>query len=165
MEEGRYLYKFAKADIGQIIDSALDGYRSEIKKKKIRVIYDKPADFPEIMIDSEKIKIVVQNLIDNAIKYSPDSGKIGIFLHKSRGNIEFEVNDSGIGIPKEQRGKIFQKFFRADNAVTMNTAGTGLGLFLSKNIVEAHGGIMDFKSEKNGVTKFYFTLPLSKNEL
>jgi len=160
MEDGRYLYKLAKTDMREIIDAALDGYKNEISKRKIKIEYKKSDTLPEIEIDSEKVKIVVQNLIDNAIKYSPPSGKINITLQKKNNEIRFEIKDSGVGIPKDQQGRIFQKFFRANNAVTMNAAGTGLGLFLSRNIIEAHGGKMDFTSNENFGTTFSFSLPI-----
>ena len=160
MEDGRYLYKRAKADMREIISAVLNTNKDEFEKRGIIIEYKRPVDFPEIMIDSEKIKIVIQNLVDNATKYSPRARKIKINLQKEDNGIRFEIRDFGVGIPEQQQGKIFQKFFRADNAVTMNTIGTGLGLFLSKNIIEAHGGSIGFKSEENKGTAFYFSLPI-----
>lgn len=160
MEDGRYIYKLVKSDISEIINTALDSYKGEADKKKLKIEYKKEKNLPKIMADREKVRIVIQNLIDNAIKYSSDSGKIKITLSKEGKNIKFEVKDFGIGIPKPQQNKIFQKFFRADNAVTMNTSGSGLGLFLSKNIVESHGGKISFTSKENEGTTFCFSLPI-----
>ena len=148
------------ADLREIATSAINGYKDEIKEKKIKIDFKKPDDFPKIMLDEERIKLVVQNFIDNAIKYSPKGGKIIIVLKKDEKNIELEVQDFGIGIPKNQQDKIFAKFSRADNAIKLNSLGSGLGLFLSKNIVEAHGGKIWFESQENAGTSFYFSLPI-----
>lgn len=160
IEEEKYLYKIDMADIRGIIMLAINSYKDEIKNKKIKIDFKKPDSFPQIMFDSEKIKMVVQNFIDNAIKYSPKGGKIIIALKKDEKNIELKVQDFGIGIPKNQQDKIFAKFSRADNAIKLNSLGSGLGLFLSKNIVEAHGGKIWFESQENAGTSFYFSLPI-----
>ena len=162
IEEGRYLYEMAMTDIREIIKSVMENYKEEIKAKKIIIDFKKPEDFPLMMIDTEKIKLVVQNFIDNAINYSQPGGKVIISLKNDDKNIEFKVQDFGIGIPEEEQSKIFGKFSRAGNAAKMNTTGSGLGLFLSKNIIEAHGGEIWFESEEGKGASFYFSLPIKK---
>jgi two-component system sensor histidine kinase VicK len=115
------------------------------------------------MLDQEKMKLAVQNLIDNAIKYSADNSKIDITLTSDNENIEFKIQDQGIGIPEAQQQKIFTKFFRGDNAEKVNTIGSGLGLFLAQNIIEAHSGKIWFESGAGSGTTFYFSLPIRKN--
>ncbi|OGZ79514.1 MAG: hypothetical protein A2358_03575 [Candidatus Staskawiczbacteria bacterium RIFOXYB1_FULL_37_44] len=160
--EGRYLYKLAPSDIREIIRVVLDIFKDQMESRKIKLDFTEPENFPQIMLDAEKIKIVVQNFIDNAIKYSADGSKIAITLQNDGKNIELRVKDFGIGIPKGQQDKIFTKFFRGDNAMRANAVGSGLGLFLSKNIIESHGGVIWFESEENVGTSFCFTLPIKK---
>jgi signal transduction histidine kinase len=159
IEEGRYLYKTVPADMKEIVSSVVDSYKDEIKKRKIKLEFRQPAPAQEIMLDTEKMKLAVQNLLDNAIKYSPDSGKIIISLTGTADSIELKIQDFGMGIPKDQQQNIFTKFFRGDNAEKVNTVGSGLGLFLVQNIVEAHGGRIWFESEEGAGTTFYVSLP------
>jgi len=110
--------------------------------------------------DSDKLYQVFMNLANNAIKYSKQGGSVEIGYTIADNVARFSVKDSGIGIPKDQQEKIFQKFFRADNAVKSRSMGTGLGLYYVKMVVEAHGGRVWFESEADKGTTFYFTLPL-----
>lgn len=162
VEEGKYLYKTAMADLKEIVDLAINSYKDEIKNKKIKIDFKKAGDLPQTIFDTEKIKIVVQNLIDNAIKYSPEGAKIVIVLKSDGKNIEFGVQNLGPSIPKDQQDKVFTKFFRGDNAIKINATGSGLGLFLVKNIIETHGGKIWFESEENMGTNFHFSLPIKK---
>lgn len=165
IEEGKYLYKLIDWDIREIVKTVIETLRDQINAKKIVIDFKEPDEFPKVMLDSEKIKIVVQNFIDNAVKYSPEGGKISITLQSDEKNIELRVQDSGIGIPQKQQEKVFTKFFRGDNAIKTNAVGSGLGLFLSKNIIEAHGGVIWFDSKENAGTSFCFTLPIKKNSI
>jgi signal transduction histidine kinase len=133
------------------------------KRKKLKLIFQKPKDkVPKIEIDPEKISIVFQNLLDNAIHYTKSEGmiKFSIKYLKNKKEIFVSVKDSGIGIPESQQKRVFQRFFRAVNAVKTETVGTGLGLFITKNIIEAHHGKIWFESVENKGTTFYFTIPV-----
>ncbi len=105
--------------------------------------------------------MAIQNLIDNAIKYTPPKGEIVVSLKQIEKEVEFLVKDSGVGIPKEQQKRIFTKFFRSANVIRMETDGSGLGLFIAKNIIEVHGGKIWFESEEGKGSTFYFTLPIN----
>ena len=103
----------------------------------------------------------LENLIDNAIKYTAPSGKIEIDVKPvNKNNITILIKDTGIGIPTNQLERVFEKFFRADNALRMQTYGTGLGLYVVKNIIEKHDGTINIKSSDNG-TEVAITLPIS----
>ena len=115
----------------------------------------------KIEADEEKIRVVFQNLIENAIKYSDKGDKVFISLHAIDDGIEFSVKDTGIGISENEKDKIFNKFFRTDNAKTKDSIGSGLGLYTTKNIVERHNGKIRFESNTNGTT-FFVDLPLQK---
>lgn len=163
IEEGRYLSNLALNDVNEVINSVISNYKDTIEKKGIVVELDQPkGKLPRAKIDAEKIQLSFQNLFDNAIRYTGKGGKItvGIKLLKQENSIEVSVKDTGIGIPKDQQVRIFSKFFRAENAMKKDTEGTGLGLFIAKNIVASHGGKIWFESEEGKGSTFYFTVPL-----
>ena len=163
IEEGRYLYKPQLFQLEKAVQSVIDSYRGEIKKKKLKFEFKKPKKkLPEVKIDVEKMKLVIQNLLDNAIRYTSLGGKVIVSLKNIKKEIEFQIQDTGIGIPKDQQGRVFAKFFRAANAVRTDTEGSGLGLYIAKNIIEAHGGRIWFKSEEEKGTTVYFTIPIKE---
>jgi PAS domain S-box-containing protein len=163
IEEGRYLYKPVLADLKPIVQFVINSYKAEIKKKKIGFEFKAPkGPLPKIKLDIEKIRLAIDNLIDNAIRYTPDFGKVTVSLEDKKGEIMFSVKDSGVGIPREQQERVFTKFFRGTNVIRIATEGTGLGLFITKNIIEAHGGKIWFESEENKGTTFYFVIPIKE---
>jgi PAS domain S-box-containing protein len=161
IEEGRYLYRPVLADIVPICQSVIDSCKEEIEKKKLKFRFEKPKGLPKVRVDVEKISLAIQNLLENAIRYNREGGGIEITLEEKEGKIKFSIKDTGIGIPKDQQHRVFTKFFRAPNAMRMETEGSGLGLFITKNIIEAHGGEIWFESEEGKGTTFYFTLPVA----
>jgi len=162
IEEGRYIYKPAFRDLTKICQAVINSHKAEIKRKKIKFEFKRPkGKLPQIKLDEEKISLVIQNLLENAVRYTPPGGKIVVSLKRKKKEIEFSVRDTGIGIPKEQQDRLFTKFFRGANAVRMETEGTGLGLFISKNIIEAHRGKIWAESEENKGSVFHFSLPLT----
>ena len=165
IEEGKYLYEVAPADITEMVTGVMDLYKEETDKRKIKIEFKHADNLPKIIVDGEKIRLVIQNLIDNAIKYSPEANKILIDLTSNDKEIEFKIQDFGLGIPKDQQDRIFTKFFRSDNAVKVNTVGSGLGLYLAQNIIEAHKGKIWLESEEGKGTTFRFTLPIKKTEV
>jgi len=163
IEEGRYLFKPTLADIETLVQFVVNSYKEEIKKREIKFEFKKPAEkLPLILIDVEKIRLAIQNLLDNAVRYSRPGGEVTISLEYDKKEIELSIKDSGVGIPKDQQARVFTKFFRAANVMRMETEGTGLGLFIAKNIIEAHGGKIWFESEEGKGSNFYFTLPVEK---
>ncbi|MBL7156314.1 MAG: PAS domain-containing protein [Candidatus Pacebacteria bacterium] len=162
IEEGRFLFKPVLADLEEIIEFAIEQNKSNAKRRKIRILFKKQGNLPKSLIDVENMKLAAQNLVDNAVKYSMIKSKIVINLCKKDKNFEFSIKDTGVGILKAQQSRIFSKFFRGTNAIRMETEGSGLGLFIAKNIIEAHKGKIWFESEKNKGTIFYFTLPIPK---
>lgn len=160
LEEGVYLYNKTKVNIEELVISSINDCKEIAQKRKIKINYKTQGTFPEIMLDSVKLKLAIQNFIDNAIKYSFENSKIEILLTNSENKILFKIKDFGIGIPENQQDKIFSKFFRGQNAIKLREIGSGLGLFLSKNIIEAHGGKVWFQSEENKGTTFFFNLPI-----
>jgi len=163
IEEGRYLYRPTLADFEELASSTV-GYSQEVAaRKKIGLSFKKPQEkLPKSNMDVEKIKLVVQNLLENAIKYTPAGGKVEASLgyDNAKKEIIFSVKDTGVGIPEDQQPRVFTKFFRAANVMRMETEGSGLGLFISKNIIEAHGGKIWFESKEGQGATFYVVLPV-----
>src|SRR3989344_552540 len=133
IEDGKYLYDKSLASIENIIEYVMDYSKEEATRKKIKIEFKKSeGNMPKIMLDKEMVKLAVQNIFDNALKYTPANGEVTIFLRNDKKNIEIQVQDSGIGIPENQKDKLFNRFFRATNAVKMNSEGSGVGLFITK---------------------------------
>jgi PAS domain S-box-containing protein len=148
-------------DVKAVIDVALQDLAVLIQKNKVTIQKDYPKDHVELQADKKIISIIVQNIISNAIKYTPEGGTVTIGLSTYLGQPTFKVADTGYGIPKEQQGEIFTKLFRADNIQSVVTEGTGLGLYMVKKILEKLGGKIWFESEENKGTTFYVTWPKS----
>lgn len=162
LEDATITYKFERSDIIKLLEDVIFEFTGESHKQGIDIIFLKPSEIiPEINIDPSKIRVVLQNLIENAIKYSNKGDKIFISIHPKSDQIEFSVRDTGIGIKKEDEDKIFSKFFRAENAKEKAVIGSGLGLMVTKKIVEHHGGKIWFENNENGGVTFYFTLLVS----
>jgi len=164
IEEGRYANKLDLSDITELVESFIKQYKDEIKKRKLKFQFIRPKPkLPKILIDAEKINLVIQNLLDNAMRYSTPGGVIKISLKvNDKKEIEFTIKDSGVGIPQAQQERIFTKFFRGSNVMKMDTGGSGLGLFIDKNIIDAHKGRIWFESKEGEGSTFYFALPISK---
>jgi len=165
IEEGRYLYKPILTDIEDLINSIVNSHKERAKERNLILEFRKPQKkLPKVMLDVEKMSIAIINLLNNAIRYTPSGsgGKVTISLRQAKKGIEFSIKDTGVGIPKAQQKRVFTKFFRGVNVIKMETEGTGLGLFIAKNIIEAHKGKIWFESKEGRGTTFYFTIPLKR---
>ena len=161
IEEGKFLYNLELTNMEKIIRSAINSYEKDAKDKKIKIEFNSPVQkIPNIIADAEKIKVAIENLIDNSIRYSPPQTKVIISLKSSNNAINIFVKDGGVGIVKNQQKRIFEKFFRGRNIMKIDLEGTGLGLYITKNIIEAHGGKVWFESKENQGTTFYITIPI-----
>ena len=163
IEEGRFLYDVKECDIIKLIEDVVVLEKTAAEQKKVKIIFKKPKiKLIKARVDREKIFLVFQNLIENAVRYSLPGGKVEVALVKTKKRPEIEViiKDQGIGIPDKEKNRVFSKFFRGSNAVKTETEGTGLGLYIAKNIVNAHKGKIWFESKKNKGSVFYVTLPV-----
>jgi signal transduction histidine kinase len=144
-------------DLPDLASKVVDGFRLQTDAHEFEL--DFPAGLPPILADEERVRQVLNNLVDNAIKYSPEGGTIRVGGRLEPHQVVVYVTDQGIGIPAGEQKKLFQRFYRVDSSMRRRTQGAGLGLFLSRSIVEAHGGRMWLDSEPNKGTSVYFSLP------
>jgi two-component system cell cycle sensor histidine kinase PleC len=136
-----------------------------VSKKNIEMSLEIAEELPEIEADELKVKEIIYNLLSNAVKFTPVGGKIGMRARKAGPDVEIEVWDTGVGIARENIGKIFEGFFRVDTPYSRVTEGTGLGLPLSKKLVELHGGTFLVESKGlNKGTRVLFTLPIASRK-
>jgi signal transduction histidine kinase len=162
IEEGRYVYDPKNVNMKKVVEASLKEHKEEIERKGIKFSLSQPEkDISFVKADEEKLTVVVQNFLDNALKYTKE-GEISLKLEelKEEKKIKVSVSDTGVGIPEEEKIKIFNKFVRGENVQRMDTEGSGLGLFISKNIIEAHKGEIGFDSKEGGGSTFFFTLPI-----
>jgi signal transduction histidine kinase len=134
-----------------------DRFRTQTEKHEILVQF--PANFPIVQGDIGRLEQVLYNLISNAIKYSPKGGEIKISGRVEPDEVTITVSDQGKGIPLEEQHRVFDRFFRGARERSQSTPGAGLGLYLAKAIVEAHGGRIEVKSYPDEGTAFSFTIP------
>lgn len=163
IEAQRFTVSRKSFSLVEVTNSVLKNYSHYAAASNIILTFDSPHDPMVVQADEERIIIVIQNLLDNAIRYTKGSGKIVISIAKEDERIRWSIQDEGIGIPDSEQKHIFEKFFRAFNIQSQETHGSGLGLFIAKAIVDAHGGKMGFKSEEGKGSTFWFTLPTNKS--
>lgn len=161
IEEGRFPYDFEEGVIDETIHHVMEGAKSEAKRREITVEFDQRVDeLPRISMDKQKIRMALQNLVDNAVKYSAKGETVHVTADIKNNRLLVTVSDNGIGIPADEQKQIFSKFFRGHNAKEWATTGSGLGLYIVKNIVHKHRGQIWFESKQNEGTKFYISLPI-----
>lgn len=159
LESGKIIPEPSKTDLPKLIDEVLTDVKIKFDEKQqdFRInIIDK---IPEIEIDQKLIRQVYLNLLTNASKYTPEKGSIVLTIEEREKDVLSKVTDSGYGIPEKDKAKVFQKFYRGDNIVSIVSEGTGLGLYLIKTIVDVSGGTIGYDSKEGAGTTFWFTLP------
>ncbi|MDP1689298.1 MAG: ATP-binding protein [bacterium] len=162
IEEGRFGYKFAEVDLVQFLSDLLEADNSAAEEYGVNLYFEKPEESAiTIMIDKERLALALNNVIDNAIKYNVKNGTVTVKISRLPDSpfIEVSIADTGIGVSSENLEKLFTKFFRGENVVKIQTEGSGLGLYIAKNIIKRHGGDVRVESELNRGTTFHFFLP------
>jgi signal transduction histidine kinase len=131
------------------------------KASNVKVEFKAQKNLPKVFADPSQIRLVIENLLDNAIRYIKEKGRVEIKLERIDKYCRFEIKDTGVGIPKEDQKYIFQKFFRSENVMRYQTQGSGLGLYIAKSIVNRSRGKIGFKSQEGVGSTFWFTLPIT----
>jgi signal transduction histidine kinase len=159
LKTGKFVIETMPTDLAEVIESEVGQLIESAKGRNLTLTYDKPANFPKLMLDETKIRQVIMNFTDNAIYYTPSGGHIKLDLVDRPDSVEFSVKDDGIGVPKAEQHKLFAKFYRAGNAQKARPDGTGLGLFMAQKVIVAQGGAIIFKSVEGKGSTFGFSFP------
>ncbi len=163
IEAGKYKYKMEAIDIDALLSEVAQDFSPSATTRHITLYYGHSGTpLPKGRADRERIKWVLNNLVENAIRYTPANGSVRITTEAAMGRIFIRVHDTGIGIPAKDRENIFERFYRTDNAIAKESNGNGLGLYIARTIAKDHGGDLDFESNKDGPgTTFSLTLPVA----
>src|SRR4030095_3771791 len=164
IEAGRKTYDFAAGDMAEVIESVLSSYRYQIINSGFDVQTNIQPDLPPVLIDRDAMVQAISNLLDNAIKYSREKKQLSITTHRRGSGLSVEIADHGIGIPRAEQAKIFDKFYRVGNGLVHDVKGSGLGLSLVKHIVEAHKGSISVESDVGKGSRFTILLPLARRD-
>ena len=160
-EAGKIPIKVSSIELPQSVLTVISELKPLADKKNIDIKYEPPINLPKVMADSDRLKEILVNLIGNAIRYTPDVGTITV-THKIQDNrLIISIKDTGIGINKENQKKLFEKYFRVESEQTKDIQGTGLGLFIVKQIVEKMNGQIWIESEEGKGSTFSFSLLLA----
>ncbi len=158
IEAGKMEFQFEEVDFHEVADIALENMEQPALKKRSTISRDIPDMLPSVYADREKLVIVLNNLLGNALKFTPDGGKILLSAKKMDDSIEIRVKDTGIGIEKDKLIKIFDKFYQVDSSSRRKTGGSGLGLSIAYGIVRAHGSEIYVESTPGKGSTFFFRL-------
>ncbi len=161
IEAGRKEYDFRETNLPELVRTTLESYRYQIEQQGFQFEESIEDNIPPVVIDREAIARSLLNLVNNAIKYSSQDRYVAVNLRRSNGSVKLEVVDHGIGIPRDEQSKIFEKFYRVCDPLVHNTKGSGLGLCLVQHIAHAHGGDVSVDSAPGKGSTFTFELPLN----
>jgi signal transduction histidine kinase len=161
IEAGRKEYDFRETDLARLVRETLDAYRYQIEQNGFTFQEQIEDNLPPVCVDREAIARSLLNLVNNAVKYSPQEKFLSVKLFRSGNEIKLQVADHGMGIPIKEQSKIFEKFYRVGDPLVHNTKGSGLGLSLVRHIVQAHGGEVFVESAPGKGSTFTIALPLA----
>jgi two-component system phosphate regulon sensor histidine kinase PhoR len=159
IESGKVPLSFHRIQSCDLLRPAYERMALQVERAGLALVMDCPPDLPAVFADPDRITQVMINLIHNAIKFTPPGGQITLSAYRDGDYMVFFVKDTGVGIPKKDLSRIFERFYKADRART--GGGTGLGLSIARHMVESHGGFIWAESEEELGSTFYFSLPVA----
>jgi len=160
MDADRLELEISRLSVSQFVESCVETTHRPAAEKDLRISVNLQQPLPDIAADRRRLAEVLQNLLDNAMQYTPSGGQIMVGASADGAEVTFTVSDTGIGIPQADQFRIFERFYRVDVARSREVGGTGLGLSIAKHLVEAHGGRIWVESEVGQGSQFYFTVPI-----
>ena len=161
IEAGRKTYVFADGNVAEVIEHVLSSYQYQIINSGFDIKTNIQPSLPSVLIDRDAMAQAISNLLDNAIKYSGEVKQLTITTETLGTDLSIEIADHGIGIPRAEQAKIFDKFYRVGNGLVHDVKGSGLGLSLVKHIIEAHNGTISVESDVGKGSRFTILLPLA----
>lgn len=160
LEQGKFPSKKEDISLENMVNELIGEFQPFAVASNVQVFFEPQNGLPLIYADSFQLRLLIENLLVNSIRYTLGKGKVTVKLSRKNNHIIFEVIDNGVGIPEADKKFIFQKFFRAQNALRYQTQGSGLGLYIAKTIVERAKGKIGFVSEEGKGSAFWFTIPI-----
>jgi signal transduction histidine kinase len=158
IDAGTFTYRFADVDLGALVRDSVAGL--SLTQEEVRVVADVHGELPSVRGDRDRLQQVLTNLLDNAVKFSPAGEEVRVSAFQQDSRVRIEVSDRGPGVPPDQQRVIFEKFGRGNIAGSPGTPGTGLGLYIARSIVEAHGGVLEVLSGPDAGATFTLSLPV-----
>jgi signal transduction histidine kinase len=164
IESGRKTYQFERANVAELIGETLKTFDVQLKQQGFSIIFETPrAPLPQTIVDTDALAQAFINLLDNAVKYSGEAKQIHVLLGQQGDFVTISVRDHGVGIPREEQSKIFEKFYRVSTGLVHDVKGSGLGLSLVAHIVKAHHGRVTVESEQGHGSTFTIHLPVAES--
>jgi signal transduction histidine kinase len=160
LERGERARNFETINLGQLVTRELEAYRYQAQKEGFQLTAEVDSAAPDTFADPTAISMALLNLLDNSIKYSGDQKQITVCVGQKNGYIDLSVTDQGLGIPQDEREKIFDKFYRGSTATTRKVRGSGIGLSITKHVAEMHGGEILVESEPGRGSTFTLRIPI-----
>ncbi len=160
IESAKLPFKKQEFSMEELTKTLINEYKTLASATNVKVILVNDKNLPKAFSDPSRIKLVMENLLDNAIRYTKEKGKVEINLSQKNNNILFSIKDNGVGVPEKDQKYIFQKFFRSENILRHQTKGSGLGLYISREIVKRAKGKIGFDSKEGKGSTFWFAIPI-----
>ena len=161
IENQTFAIQRVPTDLQEMIDATVEPFRAVARKKKIHLAVRHANSIPTMVLDDKRIGQVIHNLLDNAVKFTPSKGRIRVATSITENKVRIRVQDTGIGIDKSHKEKIFQKFYQVDNSISRQWGGAGLGLYIAKAVINMHNGDIELVDSSKKGTEFVITLPLT----